>query len=50
MNVSKVEATALKPASTQLDLLSVGARQGTPWMLTNQHAQVSAFQSLCVSV
>ena len=50
MNVSLVEATALKPASTQLALLSVGAWQGTPWTLTTQHAQVSAFQSLCVSL
>ena len=50
MNASQVETTAPKPAPTQLALLSVGAWQGTPWMLTTQHAQVSAFQSLCVSL
>ena len=52
MNVSLVETTAPKPASTQLDLLSVGAWQGTPWMLTTQHAQVSRCipVSVCVCV
>ena len=29
MNANQVETTALKPAPTQLDLLSAGAWQGT---------------------
>ena len=46
MNVSLVETTAAKPASTQLALLSVGAWQGAPWTLTTQRAQVTAFCAL----